>query len=135
MLITNNTFQAYFFGPLYLAAGLSSTLTVDDTSNSTYVNMTSQSQVTIRMKEIKFTPALVRVSPGTRVTWMNDDPIGHFVNSDPHPSHNAFPNLNSFEIGKGASYSFTFNQPGEWAYHCSAHFPANMFGRVIVQGG
>lgn len=32
MLITNNTFQAYFFGPLYLAAGLSSTLTLDDTS-------------------------------------------------------------------------------------------------------
>src|SRR6266403_1046971 len=32
MLLTNQTAQDYFFGPLHLAAGVGSTLTVDDTT-------------------------------------------------------------------------------------------------------
>src|SRR5438128_9810712 len=38
MLVTNQTAQDYWFGPLHLAAGVGSTLTVDDTSaTSLYV--------------------------------------------------------------------------------------------------
>ncbi|MBI3739347.1 MAG: redoxin family protein [Chloroflexi bacterium] len=108
------------------------TFTVDSKSASTYSDFTGKSDVTIRMKDIQFSPRLVRVSPGTRITWINDDPIPHFVNSDPHPSHNAIPPLNTLELAQNASYSFTFDQPGEWSYHCSAHVPANMYGRVLV---
>ncbi len=109
------------------------TFTVDSKSASAYLDFTGKSDVTIKMKDIKFAPALIRVSPKTKVTWINDDPIPHFVNSDPHPSHNAFRALNTLDLAKDAAYSFTFDQPGEWAYHCSAHVPANMFGRVIVE--
>lgn len=98
----------------------------------TYLDMTGKSEVTIRLKDLQFAPARIVVSQGTKVTWVNDDPIVHFVNSDPHPNHNALPALNSAALQQGDSYSFTFNQPGEWAYHCSAHVPQNMLGRILV---
>ncbi|MBI3537324.1 MAG: copper resistance protein CopC, partial [Chloroflexi bacterium] len=107
--------------------------TVNSNSSSTYVDLTGKSDVTIRMKDIKFSPARIRVSPGAKITWVNDDPIPHFVNSDPHPSHNALPALNSFDLAPDARYAFTFDQPGEWAYHCSAHADAKMIGRVLVE--
>ncbi len=105
--------------------------TVDSKTKGSYVEMTGKSQVTIRLKDFRLTPATLVVSHGTQVTWVNDDSSTHFINSDPHPSHNNLPALNSLEIKKGESYSFTFTQPGEWAYHCSAH-PHDMVGRVIV---
>ncbi len=108
------------------------TFKVDSKVQSSYVDLTGTREVTIRMKEIKFTPATIVVSRGTTITWLNDDAVDHFVNSDPHPSHNALPALNSLTLKNGARYSFTFDQSGEWAYHCSAHVPANMVGRVIV---
>ncbi len=107
---------------------------VDSKKKGSYIDMTGRAEVSVRLKDIKFNPQFMIVSKGTKVTWVNDDPIAHFVNTDPHPSHNNLPALNSLEINKGESYTFTFTQPGEWAYHCSAHVPANMFAHVIVQG-
>jgi plastocyanin len=81
---------------------------------------------------VRFNPAQVMVSKGTKVTWVNDDPYTHFVNSDPHPSHNARPALNTLELEKGDTFSFTFDKVGEIAYHCSAHVPEGMTARVLV---
>jgi plastocyanin len=107
--------------------------TVDSKIKNLYADFTGKRAITIRMKEIKFAPATIVVSTGTTITWLNDDAVDHFVNSDPHPSHNALPALNSLALKPGEQYSFTFDQPGEWAYHCSAHVPAQMIGRVIVK--
>lgn len=107
--------------------------TVDAKTSASYLDLTGKQEVPIDMRDIKFEPAAVVVSPGTRITWRNRDPVTHFVNTDPHPSHNVVPELNSLDLGQGQSYSFTFNQPGEWGYHCSAHFPSGMTARVIVQ--
>ena len=106
--------------------------TVDAKMKSSYLDLTGQSEVTVRLKGIKFEPERIIVSRGTKVTWINDDPVVHFVNSDPHPSHNVVATLNSLEIKKGDSFNYTFDQSGEWAIHCSAHVPENMLGRVIV---
>ncbi len=106
--------------------------TVDSKTKSGYSDQTGQREVTIRLKGVQFDPARVVISKGTKVTWVNDDPVTHFVNTDPHPSHNALPALNSFEIKPGERYGFTFDRPGEWAYHCSAHVPQNMLARIIV---
>lgn len=98
-----------------------------------YLDLRGRSEMTIRMKDITFGPAQVIVSPGTTVTWINDDPVEHFVNSDPHPSHNVYPALNSTALGQGASYSFTFDEEGIWYYHCSAHYP-HMVASLRVDG-
>ncbi|MBI4790917.1 MAG: copper resistance protein CopC [Chloroflexi bacterium] len=106
--------------------------TVDSKMKGTYLDLTGKSEVTVRLKGIQFSPQLIMVSRGTKVTWVNDDPVVHFVNSDPHPSHNVVATLNSLEIQNGESFSYTFDQAGEWAIHCSAHVPQNMLARVIV---
>jgi plastocyanin len=95
--------------------------------------MTGKSEVMVDMKDLKFQPARIVVSRGTKVTWVNKEATIHFVNTDPHPSHNNLPGLNSLDVKEGQAYSYAFNQAGEWAYHCSAHFPQGMVGSVIVR--
>ena len=107
--------------------------TVDSKAKSTYIDMTGKREVLVEMKELKFQPARITVSKGTKVTWINRESPIHFVNTDPHPSHNNLPGFNSLDLKDGQTYSYTFNQVGEWAYHCSAHFPQGMVGSVIVQ--
>lgn len=107
--------------------------TVDRKVESTYIDMTSKSEIVVDMKELKFQPARIVVSRGTKVTWINKEAPIHFVNTDPHPSHNNLPDLNSLEIRQGETYNYTFNRGGEWAYHCSVHFPLGMVGNVIVR--
>lgn len=106
---------------------------VDSKAKSTYIDMTGKGEVVVDMKELKFQPARIVVSRGTKVTWVNREAAVHFVNTDPHPSHNNLASFNSLDLKGGQSYSYTFDQVGEWAYHCSAHFPQGMFGSVIVQ--
>lgn len=108
---------------------------VDSKMGKAYVDMTGKNEVTIRLKDVKFNPSLVIVSKGTKVTWINDDPVTHFVNTDPHPSHNYLPALNSLGIKQGETYAFTFDRPGEFAYHCSAHVPDGMTAHIIVMDG
>ncbi len=107
--------------------------TVDSRTRAAYLDMTGKKEVHLDMQNIKFQSAAIVVSKGTKVTWTNRDAITHFVNTDPHPSHNVLSELNSLDLTQGQSYSFAFTRSGEWGYHCSAHFPQGMIGRVIVQ--
>ena len=106
---------------------------VDAETDESYVDLTGRDVVEIDMLNIKFQPARIVVSKGTRVVWTNGESTVHFLNSDPHPSHNVMPGLNSLDLAKGDTFEFTFNVPGEWGYHCSAHHPQGMVGRVIVK--
>lgn len=87
------------------------------------------------MKEdgVRFEPPRIIVSPGTTVIWVNDDPVVHFVNTDPHPSHNVLADMNSTALRQGESYSHTFEEPGAWGYHCSAHFDLGMIAQILVK--
>ncbi|MBI4399466.1 copper resistance protein CopC, partial [Candidatus Micrarchaeota archaeon] len=54
----------------------------------------------------------------------------HYVNSDPHPSHNYLETLNSRGLDEGNTYNYTFTDAGEIHYHCSAHL--NMIAKIVV---
>ncbi|GEM_PF-1584902 len=106
---------------------------VDDMKKMSYNDMTGKSEVQVLMKDLRFQPSHLIVSKGTRVIWKNEESAPHFVNSDPHPSHNVLPKLNSLVINMGGDdYSYTFTEAGEWGFHCSAHYPDGMVGRIIV---
>ena len=106
--------------------------TVNGGLRETYLDLTGGSTVQVGMENLRFRPAAIVVKQGTMVTWANQDGAVHFVNSDPHPSHNVLAGLNSLDMAQGQTYSYVFSEPGEWGYHCSAHFPQGMTGRVIV---
>jgi plastocyanin/methionine-rich copper-binding protein CopC len=105
---------------------------VDAARVQSFEDLTGQADVTIQLKDITYQPHQIIITASTRVTWVNDDPFEHFVNSDPHPSHNAFPDFNSLDIPPTKTFSYTFEEPGEYAYHCSAHVPQNMYGTILV---
>jgi plastocyanin len=96
-------------------------------------DLRGQAEATVRMNNLAFSPRYLRVSTGTKVTFVNDEAPEHFVNSDPHPSHNLLAGYSSRGLLQGQSYEFTFTEPGEWHYHCSAHVTVGMDAIVIVE--
>jgi manganese oxidase len=72
-----------------------------------------------------FSPNPVDLKIGETVTviWINDDSGRHTVTSKDGV-------FDSGMLGKGQSFSFTFDKPGEYPYFCEPH--PNMMGIVVV---
>ena len=105
---------------------------IDRSLSSQYEDMTGQKEITIRMSDIAFVPMNIKVSKGTKITWINDEDIEHFVNTESHPAHTYYPEQNSRGLQKGDTYSVTFTGSGIYPYHCSAHADT-MQGSIIVE--
>ncbi|MBW3569389.1 copper resistance protein CopC [Candidatus Parcubacteria bacterium] len=105
---------------------------VDSKLAADFTDLRGQKEITIHMSDIKFNPANIRISSGTKITWVNNDGVDHFVNTDSHPAHTYLPGMNSRSLPQGASYSFTFSENGFYPYHCSAH-ASTMSGAVLVE--
>jgi plastocyanin len=72
-----------------------------------------------------FQPALIIVGAGDTVEWTNTADVDHTVDS----------NTEIFESGHihpGQTYSYTFDHPGIFPYHCDIH--PQMHGMVVVTG-
>ena len=100
------------------------TTTVTSTT-TTKTTTATVSEVTVSIKNISFNPQTLTIKAGTKVTWINNDPMDHTVASD---SDNL---LNSPALSPGQSFSFTFTNPGTTNYHCNIH--KTMKGVVIVE--
>jgi len=91
------------------------------TSSATSSSTTSGNTVTIA--NFAFSPATLTVNVGSKVTWTNTDSVTHTVTSD----NGVF---GSGDLAPNATFSYTFNTTGTFAYHCSIH--TYMTGTVIV---
>lgn len=69
-------------------------------------------------------PSSITVAKGVTVTWNNKDVTAHTVTSDDGAA------FNSGNLAAGASFSYTTNTAGTFAYHCNIH--SNMHGTLIV---
>lgn len=100
------------------------------------IDMRGKAEVTVTLANVQFVPAQIRVSKGTKVTWLHDDSasadIEHSINTDGHPAHTYFLGQNSRLLKRGGTYSAVFEKPGAYPYHCSPH-AASMKGMVIVE--
>ena len=81
-------------------------------------------EVTVTIDNFTFTPAEVTVTPGTTVTWVNNDDIPHTVVD----KKQAF---RSKVLDTEGKFSFTFMTPGDFTYFCSLH--PHMTGKVMVK--
>ncbi len=91
-------------------------------SNPTNAPEATKNAVTI--KNFAFSPATLTVKVGDKVTWTNQDSVGHSATADD----------GSFDTGvlqQGQSGNATFNKAGTYAYHCSVH--PTIKGTIIVQ--
>jgi plastocyanin len=78
----------------------------------------------INISGFKFDPATVTVKVGATVTWTNQDSANHTVTGDDG-------SWTSESLAKGATFSFTFDKAGTYAYHCAVH--SLMKGNIVVQ--
>ncbi len=86
---------------------------------------TSAADVAVTINGFAFMPASITVPVGTRVVWTNQQPqVPHTVTSDTAGI------FDSGTVQTGATFAFTFNQVGTFAYHCNIH--PNMHGTVVV---
>ena len=78
----------------------------------------------VTIQNYAFSPATITVKAGDKVTWTNEDSVGHSATADQA----------GFDTGvlqQGQSGSVTFAKAGTFTYHCSVH--PDMKGTVIVQ--
>ena len=104
---------------------LPSTPSQPKTSSSATTKPPVLPSVAVSIKNSAFSPSVLKIKTGTKVTWTNNDDVPHTVtfNSDSFPS--------SQVLAKGESYSYTFLDPGSVTYICSIH--TMMKGSIIVE--
>ena len=117
------------------------------TTTTTTTTTTTGTQNTIHYTDNGFVPALLSVSVGTQVTFVNDSSDEMWIASNPHPTHQGYdgttksvhcavgyagptPFDECAAVMQGGSYSFTFTKIGTWGYH-NHGAPANG-GTVVV---
>src|SRR5215469_4207609 len=80
--------------------------------------------VEVKIDNFNFTPPVLIVSAGTKVTWVNKDDVPHTITSDDKL-------FGSRAMDTDDKFSFTFQTPGTYSYYCSVH--PKMTGKVIVK--
>jgi plastocyanin len=79
---------------------------------------------TAEMRTMTFAPNRLEVAAGTTIRWTNNDQLVHTVTGDDG-------SWDSGPIEPGQTWSHTFAQPGEYAFHCTPH--PFMKGVVVVR--
>ena len=77
----------------------------------------------VRILGRDFSPRIITVAAGTTVTWTNEDPEVHTVTSDD--------DLFDAELDLRESFSYTFNEPGTFIFHCAAPY-SDMFDNWFI---
>lgn len=83
----------------------------------------ADSGAAVSIANFAFNPATISVPAGGTVTWRNDDATAHTVTADGGQ-------FDSGTLNSGASFTWTFSEPGSVAYHCQIH--PSMQGSVMV---
>ena len=91
---------------------------------NTLTMQTADSSPNVSMQESCFTPTLLRVVPGTTVTFVNKDPYAHALHGA-----NGIWSFDDLIIG-GQVVRQTFEQPGIYLFSCFRH--PGMTGAVIA---
>ncbi len=92
----------------------------------------AMAQNTVTISANGFSPQTITIKAGDTVTWVNSDQALHQVNSDPHPTHTAYPPLNTVaQIPAGQQKSLTFPTAGKYGYH--DHLDPSLRGTVVVE--
>ena len=83
----------------------------------------------VTMKDIKFNPGSVTIKAGGKVTWTNDDSVGHDVTGDD------FESGSPGGIDGGSTFSHTFKKAGTYDMYCpvDGHEQKGMKGTVVVK--
>lgn len=104
----------------------------------------AEQSVLISVSEDGFNPRSVAVALNGTVEWINNGSKMHWPASDPHPTHEGYPQQGSCggsmldackALGPGEVFSFTFTEPGVWSVHDHLFPGSNMTVSVGQDAG
>lgn len=99
----------------------------------------------VSITENGYEPRELTIKKGSTVTWTNNSSKANWPATAQHPTHTKYPGSDIQKCGtdeqgaifdackglaNGESFSFTFNEAGQWPYH--EHVEAKTFGKIIV---
>ena len=90
------------------------------------VQVAAADPATVTIDNFAFSPPVLTVAPGTRVTWTNKDEEPHTV-----MSADAGQTFKSPALDTDDKFAFTFDRPGTYKYFCSIH--PHMSGTIVVK--
>ena len=85
---------------------------------------TPVTQNTITIQNFAFVPGGLTIAQGQMVVWKNNDRVPHTITSNTGI-------FSSPILAPGATFRFTFPNPGRYDYHCNLH--PSMKGMVLVK--
>ena len=111
-------------------AAVAAAITSDDAAGGAVVTPAASTPaatdaVAVEIRDFAFGPAEATVAPGTEVRWTNADDVDHSVVAE----DGTFASAN---LDEGATFPFTFTEPGTYPYACGIH--DSMHGTVVVEG-
>jgi len=77
----------------------------------------------VKIENFAFTPPVLSIKAGEKVTWEHNDGAGHTIVSSGL--------FQSETLNRGQEFSFTFPAAGVYDYYCGIH--PSMKGKIIVQ--
>ena len=131
------TIYLFLVAVLLLAA---CTVTVRNDITNEPINDSGKEMHTIEITSSGFSPSSLTIKQGDTVAFVNKDSAPHWTASAFHPTHSAYPESggcigSTFDackgLSQGESWSFTFNEVGEWKYH--DHLSSGDTGTIIVE--
>lgn len=130
ILCAKGTTSVCVKGKAKCVATRASSVSVHRSSSSAKAKVSSTAKISkkrpVMIQQSAFSPRGLIVVKGTTVTWTNFDSVTHTITSD-----KGGPN-SSGELKKGQSYSYTFDTPGNFFYHCSIH-PSMVAGMTVEE--
>lgn len=78
----------------------------------------------VKIDNFTFSPQVLTVTPGTTVTWDNEDDTPHTVVANDK-------SFRSKAMDTDERYSMTFSKPGTYDYFCSLH--PHMTAKIVVK--
>ncbi len=125
-----------FAGCNYGATQQGTTTTGEETQTATDSSgdeaMMEKEGMTITYTDNGYVPTSVTIKAGMTVTFVNESSGGMWTASAVHPTHQGLPGFDQLKAsGNGTSYSYTFQNVGEWGFH--NHVAPTHFGKVVVE--
>ena len=78
----------------------------------------------VAIKDFAFTPRILTVHAGSKVTWVNKD-------EEPHKLVQVNEAFKSQPLDTDGAFTFQFDTPGTYEYFCALH--PRMTGKIIVE--
>ena len=97
---------------------------LESQSSTVDITVNGDNGDSVDIKGFAYDQATLTISKGTTVTWTQQDSTVHTVTS---VSGNV---LDSQNLAKGETFSYTFDETGTFEYYCTNH--PSMKGTVIV---